>query len=222
MAKKKQSELIGVGVYTLQEAALYGGLSSRSLSNWLYGRNAIVDAQLRQYHCVSFLDLIQATAINHARSVGLSMQKIRKAIQVIQQKYNLQFPLANQYALVEFDKDVHIQNHDNNKIMQVSGKAIGQELMPEIVCSFLKKLKFNTMGYASEYTAYEHNNTKIILNPKVQFGQPLVENTGYPADVLYQSYLAENSFQGVKDEFGISDNEVEAAILYMQSLKEAA
>ena len=73
--------------------------------------------------------------------------------------------------------------------MQVSGRAIGQELMSEIVCPFLNELKFNVEGYASEYTAYEHNNTKILLNPKVQFGQPLVENTGYPADVLYQSYF---------------------------------
>ena len=82
----------------------------------------------------------------------------------------------------------------------------------------MRDLEFNAEDIAEKYTPFDNNGIKITLNPKVQFGQPLVGNTGYSADVLYQSYLAEDSVQGVEDEFGVNKDEVETAILYMQSL----
>ncbi len=225
MGKGNKSELIGVGVYTLQEAAFYNSISSKKLSRWLYGASnafPVIKSQLYQQHLVSFLDLIQTKAIDKARMLGISLPRIRQAIKFAKEECGIDFPLAHRYALVEFGKELHIKNGFTNTITQITGKYKKQNLMTDIVQQFIQDLEFNAQDVAEKYTPFENNGIKIILNPKVQFGLPLVENTGYPADALYQSYLAENSVQGVEDEFGVSKDEIETAILYMQSLKEAA
>ncbi len=225
MGKKNKSVLIGIGVYTLQEAAFYSSVSSQKLSRWLYGTSnasPVVKSQLYEQNLVSFLDLIQSKAIDKARKLGVSLPRIRHAIDFAKKEFDIDFPLAHRYALVEFEKELHIQNGFSNTITQITGRNRRQTLMPDIVRQFIQDLEFNVHDIAEKYIPFENKGIKIVLNPKVQFGQPLVGNTGYPADVLYQSYLAENSVQGVEDEFGVNKEEIETAILYIQSLKEAA
>lgn len=218
-------DYIGIGVYTLQEAALYSGASSHKLSRWLYGTKEtapIIKSQFYDEHLVSFLDLIQAKAINHARKLGISMQKIREAINTVKKDYDMDFPLAYNKALVEFDNQLLFQNRDTQEIIQVTGKPKHQKMIPDIIKGFMQDLEFNVEGKAIKYTPFVSNGIKITLNPKVQFGQPLVGNTGYRADILYKAYLAEDSYKSVTDEFAVEIDDVKTAVLYMESLKVAA
>jgi uncharacterized protein (DUF433 family) len=225
MDNQNTTSIIGLGVYTLQEASLYSKISSKKLSRWLYGStNAlpIIKSQLYEQHLVSFLDLIQSKAIAKAHSLGISLQRIRQAIAFVTREYNIDFPLAHKYALVEFGNELHIQNKATKIITQVTGNQKKQELMTPIVSQFLQNLEFNAQDLAEKYTPFENNGIKIILNPKVQFGQPLVGNTGYRADILYKAYLAEDSYKSVADEFAVEIDDIKTAILYMNSLKVAA
>ena len=219
------NQMIGLGIYTLQEAALYSSVSSRKLSRWLYGTSTLspaIKSQLYEQRLVSFLDLIQSKAIAKARSLGLSMQRIRQAIDIVKREYQIEFPLAHQYALVEFGSELHIQDHLTDKITQLTGGQKHQILMPKIVNQFIQNLEFNTQDLAEKYIPFENNGIKIILNPKVQFGQPIVGNTGYRADILHKAYLAENSFRAAADEFAVEIEDIKTAVLYMDSLKDAA
>ena len=225
MDNSQSKQRIGLGVYTPQEAALYAGVSSRKLSRWLYGTSVsepILASQLRQERLVSFLDLIQSKSISEARRLGVSFQKIREAIDVAKKHHNIEFPLAHRYALVEFGNELHIHNHDAERITTVTGKAKHQTLMAQIVTKFMRDLEFNAEGVVEKYTPFESNGIQIVLNPKVQFGQPLVGKTGYRADILNKAYLAEGSYGSVADEFGVDMEEVKTAILYMNSLSKSA
>ena len=126
--------------------------------------------------------------------------------------------------LKELEVFVKQYNEINKEIKELFSEkeglqAVGQFLIKTTISkSFRIDTKAIPKDIAEKYTPFDNNGIKITLNPKVQFGQPLVGNTGYSADVLYQSYLAEDSVQGVEDEFGVNKDEVETAILYMQSL----
>ena len=217
--------ILGLGVYTLQEAALYSGISSQKLSRWIYGTrisDPVITSQLLQEKLVSFLDLIQSKSISEAKRLGISLQKIREAIRTAQKHYDVEFPLAHRYALVEFGKELHVKNHKTERITTVTGKQKHQTLMTQIVNKFMKNLDFNDKDIADRYTPFEYNDIKITLNPKVQFGQPLVGDTGYRADVLNKAYLAEGSYRSVVDEFGVDMEDVKTAVLYMNSLSKSA
>ena len=103
MNNRQHNELIGLGVYTLQEASLYGGISTNKLSRWVFGTcNSlpVIEAQLCSQHLVSFYDLVQAMAINKSREFGVPLPKIRQALDVAKNKYNVEFPLAYNHKLV--------------------------------------------------------------------------------------------------------------------------
>lgn len=224
MNNHQSNQIIGVGIYTPQEAALYGRLSVSKLSRWLFGRNncaPVIDAQLKDELLVSFYDLVQAMAINQARKAGVTLPKIRQAITLAKDKYKVNFPLAHNHHLVLFDNDLHIC-FPNDAVIQVSGHGRNQALMKPIIEPFMKDLHFDQDGLVVRFTPFKKFGREITLDPKRQFGQPLVNNTGYRADVLAQSYWVERSMDFVASLYNIEIKDVKVAVDYMKSLRKVA
>ncbi len=219
----KTNQIIGLGVYTLQEAALYSYVSANKLSRWVFGQGdspPVIESQLGNL-LVSFYDLVQAMAINKARQAGVSLPKIRQAIALAKSKYKVDFPLAHNHQLVLFDKDLHIC-FPNDTVIQVSGRGRNQYSMKQIIEPFMKNLHFDKDGLAIRFTPFRKYGREIVLDPKKQFGQPLVNNTGYRADVLDKSYSVEKSMDFVASLYNIDVKDVKAAVDYMKKIRKAA
>lgn len=214
--------ILGLGIYTLQEASLYGGVSSQKLSRWVWGTKqyeAVIDAQLKDEHLLTFHDLIQAKAVQVARDQPIPLKKIRQAIRTAQEKYGVELPLARKHKLLWFDGDLYIQL---NSIFQVSGDTPHQIGMREIIPPFAKDLHFDKAGLAYMWTPFRKYRRRIVLNPKIQFGQPLVGDTGYRADVLANAYRIEQSVESVMEEYNVDREDVKIAAEYMAHLRVVA
>lgn len=224
MNDKQNSTIIGLGVYTLQEASLYGGIPSHRLSRWVFGVGnylPVIYSQLRSQHLLSFYDLIQTMAINKARENNVTLQKIREAIEFAQNDYGVKFPLAYNHKLLLFERDLHIEL-PNKDIIQASGRIKGQKLLRPIVEPFIKDLHFNAEGLAIKLVPFKRYGREVILDPTKQFGQPLVGNTGYRADVLDNAYSVEKSMDLVASLYNIDIRDVKVAVKYMKELRKAA
>ena len=222
MSSQQSDNIIGLGVYTLQEAAFYGSLSPQKLSRWLWGTtnyDPVIDAQFPSEKLVSLYDLLQAKAINVARKEGIPLPKIRQAIKRIKANPNMQYPLARKHRLVWYERELHIVK---NGVYQITGGAQGQESVKDIIIPYAKQLHFDEQGLACMWIPYKRKGIQITLNPKVQFGQPLVGDTGYRADVLNHAYVFNGSYESVMDEFGVEMEEVKTAVFYMKSLIKSA
>ena len=224
MINPQHNELIGLGVYTLQEASLYGLLSSNKLSRWVFGTEQyppVIESKLRSQRLVSFYDLVEAMAINKARESGVSLLKIRKAINIARDDYGVEFPLAYNHKMVLYDKDLHILFPDRS-IIQVSGRGHHQALITEIVEPFMQDLHFNAEGLVIRFTPFKKYGREITLDPVRQFGQPLVGNTGYRADVLDKAFTVERSTELVASIYNVDNRDVKVAVAYMKKIRKAA
>lgn len=214
---------IGIGVYTLQEAALYGSVSPNKLFRWIFGTRIhppVIKSQLFDEGLVSFYDLVQAKAINVVRNEGISLQKIRDAIKTAQDCYRVEFPLAREHKLLWFEGNLHIELPSG--IYQVSGRPKHQMGIKPIVEPYAKDLHFDGEGLVSMWVPFKRFGRQIILNPKRQFGQPLVGETGYRADMLAEVYAAEKSEDAVATAYNIDIKDVKVAVAYMKHIKKAA
>jgi uncharacterized protein (DUF433 family) len=110
----------------------------------------------------------------------------------------------------------------NKKIIQASGKIKGQILLRPIVEPFLRDLHFNAAGLAIRLIPFRRYGRKIILDPLKQFGQPLVGDTGYRADILDQAYSVERSYDLVAGAYGVDIKDVKTAVAYMTKVRNAA
>jgi uncharacterized protein (DUF433 family) len=213
-------QIIGQGVYTLPEAYLYSNVSVQRLSRWIFGSSTcdrVFDSNLGQKNLVSFLDLVQAMAVDAARNKGIPLHKIRQALQFAKDKYGIQFPLAHRHQLQYYDSSLHIVLSE--KIIQATSPTPGQRIMP-IVEQYMDNLSYDAQDMAEKMVVFQKNNKKVVLDPHRQFGQPLVEGTGYRADVLANAFYAENSSYGrVASDFNVADGDVKIAVEYMKSLE---
>ena len=224
MGDQPENTIIGLGAYTLQEASLYGRLSPNKLSRWVFGTKKyppVISSKVANQGLVSFYDLVQAMAINKAREFGVSLPKIRQAIDNARDKYNVNFPLAYNHQLVLFDNDLHIA-FPTHAIIQVSGRGHDQSLIRQIVEPFMKDLHFNVQGFVTRFTPYKQYGREIILDPAIQFGQPLVGSTGYRADVLDKAFSVERSTELVASIYNVDIKDVKVAIAYMKKIRKAA
>ena len=63
----------------------------------------------------------------------------------------------------------------------------------------------------------------MVIDPVIQFGQPVVEESGIPTASLYASYLAEDKNKAMVSRlFEITPKQVESAVRFEEKLLQAA
>ena len=89
------------GLYTLTEAALYAKMTPVTLGRWLYGdkshaalRGSLISKSEGKF--LTFLEFVEALAVRTLRNThGLSLQKIRAALDMAKRDYRIDYPFAN-------------------------------------------------------------------------------------------------------------------------------
>ncbi len=215
----------GCGVYTAAEAARYAKIPIATLNAWFFGtkkrqplrRGAIHDDGTK---AITFVEFVEALAIRALRiDHKISLQKIREAITTAKNEYGIDHPFAHRdHRTVLINQDLHIfvDQNDGNPT-GLTGRDKGQKSFTPCIEAYMKNLEFDENGLASIYTAYTHNNTHVVLNPALQFGQPVVAESGYSAETLWRAAVTEGDFARAAQIYEVSSEAVEAAYRYCNS-----
>lgn len=216
---------LGIGLYTVAEAAYYARVRTQLLSRWLFGDRAgerVVQPQLGDSteKLVTFVDFIQALAIRNIRiQHGLSLRKIRDAVDRARSRYNIEFPFAREHTTFLYEGDIFICLPGEEDLVQVTGKHVHQRAIKKILELYMKDLSFDDEGLASTYVAFAHRDREVKMDPSFRFGEPFVASCGYTAQVLWEACATEGSFEAAAAAYGVSTSEVEAAFRYYDFLE---
>lgn len=216
------------GLYTLQEAAWYARLPLSTLRAWFSEKPdkkgvlapSIRDESIDGGSFITFVDFIQSLAIRAIRmEKKIPLQRIRDAVKRAENTYGIDYPFARPHTTWLSGKDLFIQLEGMEDLVQVSGKNPDQVTSKKIIEFYLEEVYFNPdTGLAERYKPA----TNIKMDPKIGFGQPLVESCNIPAVVLWEAVRIEGSFEKVAELYGISIEEVKTAFSYCDSLTPAA
>ncbi len=232
------SHLLGVGIYTADEAAEYSRLNKTTMARWVWGDTRgepIIRAQLldsgEPERLVTFLDFIQALAIRSIRisKTKFPLQKIRKAVLAAESEYSLRFPLAAKNhrififgprgnpALCEMVIRFETAEHDD-KTMQLTGKKRGNYIITEIAEPFMHGIEFGMSQFAEKYVALEYKDRQIVMDPRVRLGEPYLPSCGYTARALWEAYLSEGGIERAARAYGGELEDIEIAFRYFDIL----
>ena len=96
------SERIGHGVYGLGEAAKLTGVNPATLRSWFFStekkRRPVLQADypaVKGSYAVSFLDLVDARVASELRTLGLSMQQVRRLYVELREIVRSEHPFAS-------------------------------------------------------------------------------------------------------------------------------
>jgi uncharacterized protein (DUF433 family) len=184
---------VGVGLYSLSEAARMLHVPTTTLHRWIDPAEGLIARSLDpKEEIITFAELMEAHFVALFRSEGVSPHIIRKAAQKASKKYDCKYP----FSFKRFDTDgrnifATIKNETTGKT-DLEDIAKGQIVFEKIMRPFFKKLEYNSMQELQRFWPL-HKKGRIVLDPDRKFGKPIDAESG----VAYQTILdALNAGQG--------------------------
>jgi uncharacterized protein (DUF433 family) len=211
------------GLYTVEQAAWMARVTPRLLRSWLDGEGPRDAAVLRRLpknsaDVISFVDFVQTMAIRAIRTREtnrLSLQKIRATINEAK-KLGIDYPFARRHQTYLFQDDVVIRmSSDPDVIIQVTGKYKQHQLIQQAVELYMEDLGFDLeTGLANKYTPMRDNGRMIVVDPKIQYGAPVVLPCGYTAAALIDASHSEGSINAAAEAMEVESADVLFALRY--------
>ncbi len=221
-------QFLGVGLYTPEEAALYARVRTQTVTRWIFGAGGepVFEPQVaKSERLVSFLDLVQTMAIRAIRITKLvPLQKIREAVHMAQEEFNVSHPLARPHKIFLFGDDViiNVGDAESKKLIQLTGRNKRNYVMAPVAELFMRDIYFEN-ATARWYTPLTDGDLEVRLDPQLRFGEPMIKSCGYTTRALWDAYRAEGGIEAAAKAYGVDIKEVELACrFYDQILPKSA
>lgn len=212
--------------YSIAEAASYLDMPAATLRSWVLGRSyqtstgsrffqPLIDLADKKKRCLSFYNLIEAFTLNAMRRTDhhISMPNIRKALDYVRRRLKEKRPLLTERFLTD-GVDLFLDKY--GQLVAVSKD--GQLAMRAIMIDSLRHVRRDSQGMPSKLYLFTAPAAKpaaeIAIDPRIAFGNPVLDGTGISTAILAQRYKAGDSIDELAEDFGLSRDAVEQAIRY--------
>lgn len=210
--------------YRIVEAARYLNIPASTLRSWVSGQRYRTQAGSQFFQPVmtpssktppllSFFNLVEAHVLDAIRREhGISLPKIRVALNYLSRRFPSEHPLAIQ----EFESDgLNLFIEKFGQLINISQS--GQLAMRAILEAYLRRIERDPLGFPCRLYPFVRKGTPdepraVVIDPFVSFGRPVLAGTGVPTAVIADRYKAGESIESLADDYGRSRLEIEDAI----------
>ena len=207
-------DLVGVGLYTTQEAHRFTGVKAATIRRWVSGYNAhgkqhdalwSPQIHLDDTGCfVGFRDLTEIRVVAALLRTGLSLKLIRKTIKIARNEFGLERPLSTRQFRTDGERIYLILSEEREEVID----AIKNQFeMQRVIEPTFKELEFDAAGEPVLWRIAPG----IVLDPHRAFGQPVEAESGIPAEILADALIAEGSIGSAARVYGVSERAVRRA-----------
>lgn len=213
-------EILGHGVYVLSEAAQLTGLKRARVREWFWRRvsdpvpRSIFDGDytgVAEGQSISFLELVEVFVAGQLREHGVSLQSLRRAHAKLQEDWETRHPFARKEFRTD-GQNVLVRALDEPERRIVCEAITTSQVFESVIRPTLEKIDYDPI---SNLATKWHLAPLVVLNPRVCFGQPIVEPVGITTYVLAAFYLANGrNAKRVANWYEVEEKHVMAAVEY--------
>jgi uncharacterized protein (DUF433 family) len=220
-------------LYTVPEAARYLDVPTTTLNSWAHGyrnhppgRPAVQGApilstlprQAARMPVIPFIGLAEGAVLTAIRRSGVSMQRIRPALEQLDRQFGVSHALASRRlytdgAEVLFD---YAESADTPGLARATRELVvvrnGQHVFNEVVDAYLQRLEFDDQGYIRLIRLPAYEVAEIVVDPARGFGQPIFARGGARIEDALSLFRAGEPLDVVADEFGVPRDHLEDAV----------
>ena len=223
--------LIGVGIYSVPEAARLSGVSAARIRRWMLGYSYSTGERRRfslplWHHqlppvegsqALSFRDLIEVRFIDAFRDLGLGWKALRIAAEHAADLVRSSHPFSTKKFKTD-GKTIFAEIAEESGERSLLDLVQRQYSFREFVDPFLYKgLEFGEGESILRWFPMLPSR-RIVIDPAVGFGQPIVDPEGVPTQVFARSVAAEGSVERVANWFEVDPRAVRDAVEFQQRL----
>lgn len=231
MARVRPKE---IGAYTPTEAAHYLRVPLSTLRSWVFGQpykspkgpskffQPVVEIADPSDRLLSFNNLVEINVLAGIRKVHeIPLPKIRKGLRFVQEKLGTSRPLLTQEFLTT-GLDLFVERSD--LLLNVTQE--GQLTFRDTIERFLQRIERDPAGvpirlYPFSRHAGHDDERKIVIDPSVAFGRPVLVGTAVPTSNIFERFLAGEPIGELAQDFSVDESLIEEAIRCEQ-VREAA
>jgi uncharacterized protein (DUF433 family) len=228
MSKLKTAFESGEGFYTVSEVALYARMHPKTVRNWFLNKTRPTFRKATstvEPNLLTFTDLVEAIYVRRLRTeFNISFSVIRTAIDMAIKLKNVAHPFAHpEFRTVLVGKrEINIIEREKPSVMTALAPNSGQQSDCTILSDFIEDLEFSADRKIIKHIAFKAVSDRIIIAPNFNFGAPIMENSGYPAEVLWTAARVEGGAERAAEIYGVDVSTVQAAVEYYGGVLQAA
>ena len=215
------TEILGQGVYTPREAARLIGGTAQQVLRWTRGSGPTSPLWNAEFQFIedsteiSFLDLIEVRVVDAMRRAGISLQAIRFAIQLAQEKFDVKRPLSSRDFKTDGQEVLMSAIEEDGDFVSLSKKRPGQKVFKDIVIQSLNDLEYeNSLAARWRPTGF----SSIVIDPNRHFGTPLLNEYGVSTATIYAENKTFNDASYLSKIYSVPLQAIKQAISYERSL----
>jgi uncharacterized protein (DUF433 family) len=229
MPRVLRSSLVGLGVYSINDAARLTRIEPRRLRRWFSGyefklrgvpttSERVVTSELPTLNgdfALSFLDLQEARCIAEFRNRGVGWPSLRRAHEQGQKELGTSHPFCsgrfkNIGRVMMYDAG---DEEGDNVLLDI---ARNQRSFRSVLAPLLNGLEFLNDRPVLWYPMAR--SARVVIDPRRSFGVPIVRSEGVQTKILEQSYRAEGSYRRVSSWYDVDIRDVKDAVRFEESL----
>jgi uncharacterized protein (DUF433 family) len=222
-------QIADMAMYPSSEAGRLVGLSATRVRRWLKGYSYLYESGRRHKEPVlyradvkaastyaSFLDLIDLLFAKKFLEHGISLQKLRKALDEATEILG-----TDHFAREAFftdGKNIFLQvEKQGDDLLQLLTN--GQWVIAHVILQLAKQIEFDRpTGLARRWIPLEGRGL-IVIDPYIAFGRPTLVGKGIITANIYDFYKAENEdVERVCSWWKVSPQEVQAAVTFESAM----
>jgi uncharacterized protein (DUF433 family) len=222
-------DLVGVGLYTWQEAARLIAVPTLELRRWLKGY-AFPDAEgdarrmpalwepdlaASDVDGIAFQDLVEARVVRALRHHGVSLQFIRRARKEASAMFGTKHPFSTRSILTD-GRAVFANTMSDDTEEPLLDLVKRQLVFRRVIAPSLKGLEFDTRARAVRWFPLERRT--VVIDPQVAFGKPVVMQGYVRTDILADAVAVERDAARVARLYEVPVEAVNAAIEFEERL----
>jgi uncharacterized protein (DUF433 family) len=164
---------------------------------------------------LSFVNLTEVLALTGFRQSGVSMQRVRRALEYVKQEMRVEHPLATQRILSDgVELFWEYQERHRGEIVLVNIVRGGQRAFPETVMRYLREIEWGKDTVASRWWpgAHEAGSGSVVVDPRRAFGSPVIARTGIRTEDVFLRFSAGEPLSELARDYGLTRDQAEAAI----------
>ncbi len=234
----KDDERFARRLYTVAEAARFAGMHPSILRAWARGyerrsptgpvisKEPVITAlepTPGDSRSIPFVGLVETTVVQAFRQTGLSMQRIRRALEVLAEQGELPHALASDRLYsngAELLYDYARSAHDK-QLGLLTVVSSGQRVFHEIIAQYLERISFeDKWANALILPATERQLLRAV--PDVHGGDPLFINGGAPFSAVRSRHAAGEPVESIARDYGVPREDITEAIHAIWPSQQAA
>jgi len=206
-----------IPAYPLIEAARYASVPLSTLRAWIGERPdmaAIIELPEDSRGQLSFYNLAEAFVLGGLRRKHkLPLQQLRRDLRTLRDLHrDVHHPLVD-LDLATLGRNLFVES--SRDVVNVSRGQVG---IHSLLAGVLQRVEKGPQGALRLFPITRGNAQTsprlVVIDPRIQFGRPVITGTGIPTSVIHERWKAGDSVAELAEDYDRSPEEIEEALRY--------